>query len=110
MTLAEKITMVKTLANESDLTDAFVTVYLNKAESAIRNRMYPFNLPLDSETGEPITFTVPAKYEMLQCELACRYVTRRGAEGEVTHKENGIDRTYGSVNDSDLLSEVMQVI
>lgn len=110
MTIAEKITTVKTLTNESDLTDAFVTVYLNKAESAIRNRMYPFNLPLDSDTGEPITFSVPAKYEMLQCELACRYILRRGGEGEITHNENGINRTYNSVNDEDLLMEVMQVI
>ena len=110
MTLAEKITMVKTLANESGLTDAFVTVYLTKAENAIRNRMYPFNLPLDSSTGEPITFVVPAKYEVLQCDLACRYILRQGGEGEITHNENGINRTYKSVNDEDLLMEVMQVI
>ena len=108
MTIAEKITIVKTLTNESDLTDAFVTVYLNKAESAIRNRMYPFGLPL--QNGQEITFTVPAKYEMLQCELACRYILRRGGEGEITHNENGINRTYDSVNDEDLLMEVMQVI
>ena len=110
MTLAEKITMVKTLANESGLTDAFVTVYLTKAENAIRNRMYPFKLPLDSSTGEPITFVVPAKYEVLQCDLACRYILRQGGEGEITHNENGINRTYKSVNDEDLLMEVMQVI
>ena len=110
MTISEKITMVKTLANESDLTDAFVTVYLNKAESAIRNRMYPFDLPIDKDTGEPITFSVPSKYEILQCELACRYILRRGGEGEISHNENGINRTYGSTNDSDLLMEVMQVI
>ena len=110
MTINEKIATVKTLANESDLTDAFVTVYLTKAESAIRNRMYPFSLPIDDTTGEPITFAVPAKYEMLQCDLACRYILRRGGEGEITHNENGISRTYSSVNDDDLLMEVMQVI
>jgi len=110
MTISEKIATVKTLANESDLTDTFVTTYLTKAEYAIRNRMYPFSLPIDTETGEPITFVVPAKYEMLQCELACRYILRRGGEGEISHSENGISRTYDSVNDSDLLMEVMQVI
>ena len=109
MTIAEKITMVKTLVNDSTLTDTFVTTYLTKAEYAIRNRMYPFNLPLN-DSGEPITFVVPAKYEMLQCELACRYILRRGAEGEKIHNENGINRTYGSINDNDLLMEVMQVI
>ena len=108
MTTSEKITMVKTLVNDSTLTDDFVTVYLTKAESAIRNRMYPFKLPL--ENGNPITFVVPAKYEVLQCELACEYILKRGAEGEIVHNENGINRTYDSVNSSKLLAEVMQVI
>lgn len=109
MTNAEKIATVKTLVNDSTLTDDFVTTYLNKAEYAIRNRMYPFSLPKNDD-GTEKTFTVPAKYEMLQCELACRYILRRGGEGESKHDENGISRTYGSVNDDDLLMEVMQVI
>lgn len=106
MTTSEKITMVKTLANEPDLTDAFVTVYLNMAESAIFNRIYPFGK--EYEQGQ--SFVVPKEYEVLQCRLASRYLARRGGEGEVKHSENGIDRTYGSVNDEDLLMEVMQAI
>ena len=108
MTEAEKIATVKTLADDSTLTDTFVTTYLTKAEYAIRNRMYPFGLP--KENGQEITFVVPAKYEMLQCELASRYILRRGGEGEISHNENGINRSYNSVNDEDLLMEVMQVI
>ena len=108
MTTSEKITIVKTLVNDSALTDDFVTVYLTKAESAIRNRMYPFGLP--KENGVEKTFTVPTKYEMLQCDLASRYILRRGGEGEIKHGENGIERTYSSTNDEDLLMEVMQVI
>ena len=105
MTTNEKVAIIKALANDETLTEDLVTVYLNKAESAIRNRMYPFNLPEGMTT-----FVVPEKYEILQCELASRYISRRGGEGELVHNENGINRTYGSVNDSDLLSEVMQVI
>lgn len=108
METSAKITTVKTLVNDSTLTDDFVTVYLNKAESAIRNRMYPFGLPL--QNGQEITFVVPAKYEMLQCELACNYILKRGGEGEIKHDENGISRTYDSVNEEKLLMEVMQVI
>lgn len=108
METSAKITTVKTLVNDSTLTDDFVTVYLNKAESAIRNRMYPFGLPL--QNGQEITFVVPAKYEMLQCELACNYILKRGGEGEIRHDENGISRTYDSVNEEKLLMEVMQVI
>ena len=108
METSAKITTVKTLVNDSTLTDEFVSVYLNKAESAIRNRMYPFGLPL--QNGQEITFVVPAKYEMLQCELACNYILKRGGEGEIKHDENGISRTYDSVNEEKLLMEVMQVI
>ena len=103
MTQSEKITTTRTLINDSEISADTISVYLNKAESAIRNRMYPFSMPTEN-------FEVPSKYEMLQCELACRYISRRGAEGEETHNENGINRTYGSINDSDLLAEVMQVV
>ena len=109
MTTSEKITIVKTLANETEFSDEVVTVYLTKAESAIRNRMYPFGLPKNDD-GTEQTFIVPAKYEMLQCELASRYILRRGGEGEIKHGENGIERTYSSTNDEDLLMEVLQVI
>lgn len=110
MTLAEKITLTKTLVdNDTDATNDLLTALLSKAEYAIRNRMYPFHLPLN-ESGEEITFTVPAKYEYLQCELAGRYFNRRGGEGEKLHIENGIDRHYDSVNDEDLLMEIMQVV
>ena len=98
MTTAEKITMVQTLTGDTAATDALVSVYLDDAASAILRRRYPFGLPEAAEV-EPI-------YEMLQVKLAARYFLRRGGEGEVRHSENGIDRTYDSVNDEDLLSEV----
>lgn len=105
MTLADKIATTKALVgNDTEATDELLTVLLNKAEAQIRNRMYPFGY----KKTEP--FVVPAQYEYLQCDLAGRYFDRRGAEGEVSHSENGIGRTYGTVNDEDLLMEVMQVI
>lgn len=109
MTQAEKIEVVNSILNDERATDELITVLLNKAESAIRYRMYPFRLPKD-ENGDSITFSVPEEYEYLQCDLAVRYFARMGGEGEILHIENGIDRHYGSANDEDLLSEVMQVI
>lgn len=101
MTNAEKIATVKTLVeNDAAATDAVVTVYLKDAEAAILRRLYPW--------GIPTTVTdVPSEYEMLQCKLAMRYFLKRGAEGEYIHDENGTNRHYGSVNDEDLLSEVV---
>lgn len=105
MTQEEKITNTKALVgNDEDATDDLITLLLNKAEFAIRNRMYPFGYKKETP------FVVPEQYEYLQCDLAGRYFDRRGAEGEKTHSENGIGRTYESVNDEDLLMEVMQVI
>jgi len=98
MTSAEKITMVKTLSGET--TDATVGVYLSLAENAVLNRLY------EAYTALPDGATVPARYEIIQCQLAARYLDRRGAEGEKVHNENGISRTYDSVDDSDLLGRV----
>ena len=98
MTTADKITMAKALIGDTAATDELVSVYLADAEAAILRRRYPFGMPTDAEV-EPI-------YDMLQVKLAVRYFLRRGGEGEIRHSENGIDRTYGSVNDEDLLMEV----
>jgi len=100
-----KTTVVQTLIGDvpesSDAT--LIGVYLTKAENAILNRMYPFG-------NWASTITIPPQYEYLQCELASRYILRRGAEGETSHSENGISRSYGSTNDEDLLKEIMQVV
>ena len=101
MTLAEKVTLTKNLINDSEASDSIVETYLTLAEADIRERMYPFGKE---------NFVVPTQYEVLQCKLAARYYLRRGAEGQDSHAENGITRKYGSVNDEDLLSEVMQHI
>lgn len=103
MTLEQKIAMVQTLVgNDVEATSALVSVYLTDAESSIFRRLYPFGIP----TGA----TVPAQYEVLQCKLAARYFLRRGAEGEISHNENGINRTYQSTNDEDLLRDIIQVV
>lgn len=101
MTDAEKISTVRVLVeNDPAATDAVVTVYLKDAESAILRRLYPWGIPENSSF-------VPSEYEMLQCKLAMRYFLKRGAEGEYIHDENGTNRHYGSVNDEDLLGEVV---
>ena len=109
MTLQEKIEIVQTLLSDEKATDSLVTILLNRAGNAIRGRMYPFAMPKD-ENGDDVTFEVPEKYEYLQCDLAVRYFSRMGGEGESSHSENGIARSYDSTNDEDLLMEIMQVV
>lgn len=100
MTDTEKIAYIKVLVqNDEDATDATLIVYLNLAKNAVLNTMYPLGVP------EDVT-DVPAQYETLECELASRYFLRRGGQGELTHEENGIARTYASVDDIDLLEKI----
>lgn len=95
MTDAEKITMVQAMVDDSEATDARVSVRLAEAKDAILLR----------RNAKPGADLEP-QYEMLQVRLAARRYLRSGGDGELIHKENGIDRTYKSVNDEDLLMEV----
>lgn len=100
MTDAEKITMVQTLVESDPLaTDAVVAVYLNLACNAMLERLFPYDSAKSSED-------IPTRYDTLQCELAARYWLRRGAQSEISHEENGINRTYGSVDDDDILKRL----
>lgn len=101
MTEEEKIQVVQSLVdNDEGATSAVVEVYLAVAKNTILSRLYPYGIP------EDVT-DIPSRYDYVQCRLAMRYFLRRGAEGEISHSENGIGRTYGSVNDGDILSEVV---
>lgn len=81
----EKIEMVKAMAGESD--DGMVSAYLALAGSKICRRAYPF---------DPTVTEVPEQYEFLQAEIAAYLLSKRGAEGETAHSENGISRSYES--------------
>lgn len=103
MTTEEKVIRVQTLIGADETaTDALIGVYLDEAKNAILNRRYPFGIPYG-------VTDVPEMYESLQCRLAVRYFLRRGAEGEQIHNEDGVHRHYGSVQDEDLLMEVVQI-
>ena len=103
MTASEKTAYVQAMVDDPEATDAVVNALLLKAKSAILNRRYPWGVP-------DYVMDVPPQYDNTQCDLAVRYFFRRGGEGEQIHNENGIHRHYGSVNDEDILMEVMQEI
>lgn len=98
MTNEQKIARVQVLVrNDPAATSEVVAVYLDLAGSKMLKRLYPFDT---TKTD------IPVCYENDQCELAAREFLRRGGSGEITHEENGINRTWGSVDDSDILQRL----
>ena len=81
--------MVEQPATAEGWSDDVLNAYLTIAGKKIIEHRYPYD---DSVTE------VPARYGYLQCEIATYLLNRRGAEGEISHSENGINRTYESAN------------
>lgn len=82
---AEKIKLVKAMSGETDVDT--VSAYLSLAGDKICRRAYPF---------DPAVTEVPERYQFLQIEIAVYLLNKRGGEGETSHSENGISRTYES--------------
>ena len=88
MTQTEKLTLLKAMVGESD-TEEVLLAYLDIAGSKILNRAYPY--------GTDVT-VVPSRYDFLHCEIAAYLLNKRGAEGQTSHSENGISRSYESAD------------
>ena len=84
MTEQEKLTALKAMVGGSD-TDEVLSTYLLIAGKKIIARAYPYK---DNVTE------VPSKYDTLQLEIAAYLLNKRGAEGQTSHSENGISRSY----------------
>jgi len=80
----EKLTVLKNMIGGSD-TDEVLSTYLTLAGQRIIAKAYPYKNDVTD---------VPAQYEYLQIEIAAYLLNKRGAEGQVTHSENGIQRQY----------------
>ena len=94
MTIAEKINQVRIMvgksADDADWADSVLLAYLNIAGRKILNRAYPYT---ETDVNE-----IPPRYEILQCEIATYLLNKRGAEGQTSHSENGISRSYESAD------------
>lgn len=84
MTDAEKLTALKAMVGGSD-TDEVLSTYLTLAGSKIIAKAYPYKTDVTE---------VPTQYEYLQLEIAAYMLNKRGAEGQVAHTENGVQRQY----------------
>ncbi len=94
----EKVDVVKTMTDETDTT--VISVFLNIAKETILNRLYPHETEDDKRTWL-------TKYDLVQCRVASYLLNKRGAEGETSHSENGITRSY---KNGDIPSSLMQEI
>ena len=89
MTNVEKLALCRAMIDQPNdavgWDDKVLGSYLAIAGQKILNRAYPY----DNTVTE-----VPTRYGYLQCEIAAYLLNKRGAEGETSHSENGISRTY----------------
>lgn len=82
---AKRTALAAMLAPDTD-TDEVLDMMVALAEAEVLNKMYPFGYSDDA--------VVPTRYEMLQIQLAAELYTKRGADGQSSHSENGITRTW----------------
>lgn len=102
MTNAEKLQIVKSnIGPDEEATDDVIFTCLADAQEAILLRRYPF--------GPPEGAVMPAMYERLQCRLATEMFLKRGADGEIAHDEDGVNRKYESADFEHLLRNVTQI-
>lgn len=100
MTNEEKLTMLRVMVDTDSegWTDEILLTYLTIAGRKIIDKAYPYD-----DTVE----LVPRRYEILQCEIAAYLLNKRGAEGETSHSENGISRSY---ENADVPKSMLDVI
>lgn len=84
MTKVEKLNALKVIVDGSD-TDIVLSTYLELAGHKIIAKAFPYNTDVTE---------VPVQYAYLQVEIAAYMLNKRGAEGEISHTENGISRSY----------------
>lgn len=87
-TIIEKIDELRGMIDTQE-DDGILLAYLRIAENAVLERRYPY---------APDEVCVPPRYEGRVLEIAAYLLNKRGAEGQITHSENGVSRTYESAS------------
>ena len=95
MTNEEKITSLEALISPDTADRELLSQLIMLSEGIVLNRRYP----LGAEFGTP----VPKQYEHIQLLIALELFSKRGAEGQIEHDENGIGRKYENASVSESL-------
>lgn len=103
MTDERKMELIRSALKPDTISDDELTVLLEVSKGAILNRRYPF--------GYPEGIEVPARYEHIQLQICVEMFSKKGAEGQTSHSENGISRSYecGDISNS-LLNKILPMV
>lgn len=102
MTNEEKIISLAVLISPDTADKELLSELIVLSEGIVLNKRYPF--------GPPTGVTVPSKYEHIQLQIALELFSKRGAEGQTEHDENGISRKYESADVSpSLLKRIIPI-
>lgn len=85
MTQEEKLTALKAIVGSSD-PDEVLSTYLTLAGRKVLAKAYPYQ---NDATEVPGHSTPTSKWE-----IAAYMLNKRGAEGQTSHSENGVSRSY----------------
>lgn len=92
-----QLQLLKELLGNPQVSDALLQFYLDNAGEIICEIRY--------------TTAVEAKYLNTQLKIAIELFSKRGAEGQTSHSENGISRSYESADVSpSLLGTITPVV
>lgn len=93
----KKLSLLQSMTDEKNVET--LSAYLCLAADAILKRRYPFRDDVKD---------VPERYAYKQIEIAAYLLNKRGAEGQLSHSENGISRTYESAGvPESMLKDIM---
>lgn len=84
MTTDEKLQRLEVMLPEAAIDDLLMLIDIS--EAIVLGQRYPF--------GYPEGTVVEPRFEVLQLQIAVEVYNKAGAEGELSHSENGISRSY----------------
>ena len=86
MTTDQKVDLIMQLLDDDSISGAKIEAYLTLAEKAILSHRYA------NSTQKPTQ--VPEEFEHVQIQAVINGLGISGAEGQMSHSENGISRTF----------------
>lgn len=105
MDTQDKLIQLRLIVGDED-DDYILLSYLEQAKCVILDRMYPY---VSDEAYSDLD--IPHKYDWKQIRIAAYLMNKRGAEGEISHSENGISRSYADADvPSSLLADILPTI